>query len=189
MPDTPEPPRKFYKFKPKEFENVNGVQRGDLDQPGQPAADPGVIRNEKVPIDIRDLLRSAHAHEESPAPSASSPPESAAPPVPGRIEVRDLNRIATAGQPALTKNRPREETEIHATLRDNHARADAAGLNEVTPRERRPSRRKRDYLAALLLGNAALIVGTMLNPVFGAAGLIIYNVGVTWIMWFVMDDY
>jgi hypothetical protein len=29
----------------------------------------------------------------------------------------------------------------------------------------------------------------VISPVFGAAGLIIYNLGLTWIMWFVMDAY
>jgi hypothetical protein len=51
---------------------------------------------------------------------------------------------------------------------------------------------------ALLLGNAVFVVATLITLVFGGgglvifiggAGLVIFNVGVTWIMWFVMDDY
>ena len=57
------------------------------------------------------------------------------------------------------------------------------------------SRRKRDYWLLLIGGNLAIIglVGLFqLNPVtvvFGFAGVIILTVSLTWIMWFVMDDY
>ena len=53
MKDEPEPPRKIYQFKDKEFERVNkslGVSSAD-------SADP----NDDVPIDIQDLYRSANA--------------------------------------------------------------------------------------------------------------------------------
>ncbi|MCX6953598.1 MAG: hypothetical protein NTV51_15715, partial [Verrucomicrobia bacterium] len=51
----------------------------------------------------------------------------------GPIDVRDLNRIATTGQPLLSaKPAPNKENEIHGVLRDNLAVANAAGLNEVT---------------------------------------------------------
>ena len=52
MKDEPEPPRKIYQFKDKEFERVNkslGVSSAD-------SADPN-----DVPIDIQDLYRSANA--------------------------------------------------------------------------------------------------------------------------------
>ena len=52
MKDEPEPPRKIYQFKDKEFELVNkslGVSSAD-------SADPN-----DVPIDIHDLYRSANA--------------------------------------------------------------------------------------------------------------------------------
>jgi hypothetical protein len=78
---------------------------------------------------------------------------------------------------------------VHAILRENLARANAAGLNEVTPPAPRKSRRKRDYILALIAGNTFFIVGLKYNPVFAGAGLIIFNVGVTWVMWVVMDDY
>ncbi len=190
MSDPVDPPRKFYKFKPKEFENVNGVTRDDLTRDEQPAADPGIVENDKVRIDVRDLLRAAQV--EPPKDTARLPRTSLPAPTsdPGeRIDVRELSRVATRGQPLLTKERTREETEIHDVLRGNHAKADQAGLNHLAPRERRPSRRKRDYLITMILGNIALLVGTAISPVFGAAGLIIFNLGITWIMWFIMDDY
>jgi hypothetical protein len=154
MPDEPDPPRKHYKFKAAEFENVNGVNRDQSLHESQPQPDPGIVPTDKVRIDVRDIVRAAQI------PSAATP----APPHPG-------------------------PNEVHTILRDNLARADAAGLNDVVPKPPRPSRRKRDYLLSLLIGNAVLLIATVISPIFGGAGLIIFNTGVTWIMWFVMDDY
>jgi hypothetical protein len=115
---------------------------------------------------------------------APSPPDS------GPIDVRTIAREAQARLPAriLQQGRTGEKTEIHALLRENHERAHSAGLNDVNTRPRR-SRRRHDYIYTLLIGNTVLIGGTFLMPVFGGAGLVIFNVSVTWIMWFVMDDY
>src|SRR5436309_729369 len=84
----------------------------------------------------------------APAPVAPEPtpsnPASASPT--GRIDVRDLTRSAAKNMPLLSgniaANRPNE---VHAVLRDNVARADAAGLNELAPKAARVSRRRRDY--------------------------------------------
>lgn len=154
MSDQPDPPRKHYKFKPKEFENVNGVRREQPLDHAQPAPDPGIVETDKARIDLRDILKAANA-----VPTTSLP------------------------KPATRSN------EIHAVLRDNLAHANAAGLNRVDPTPRRASRRKRDYWISLLIGNLVLAGCTVIMPIYGAAGLIIFNVGLTWIMWFVMDDY
>ncbi|MCX6953597.1 MAG: hypothetical protein NTV51_15710 [Verrucomicrobia bacterium] len=155
MPDASPPPRKVYRFKPTEFENVNDVRR---DEPlslheTQPRPDPGIVPTDKVRIDVRDLARAAMI------------PPAASPPAPARTN------------------------EVHTLLRDNAARAEAAGLNRLAEKPRRRSRRKRDYAIAMILGNAVLLMGTAIMPLFGIVGLIIYNLGLTWIMWFVMDDY
>lgn len=34
-----------------------------------------------------------------------------------------------------------------------------------------------------------LLGGALVMPIFAIAGMIIFNVGLTWIIWFVMDDY
>lgn len=78
---------------------------------------------------------------------------------------------------------------VRLTLGENLKRANDAGLNDVVLPPPRRSRRKRDYLLAMLVGNAVLVVCTIIAPVFGAAGLVIYNVGLTWVVWGVMDDY
>jgi hypothetical protein len=57
------------------------------------------------------------------------------------------------------------------------------------------SRRKRDYWIVLTVGNA-LIVGLVAmlpkNPavlIYGLSALVIFSVGITWIMWAIVDDY
>jgi hypothetical protein len=154
MPDAPDPPRKHYKFKAAEFENVNGVRRDHALHEAQPPADPGIVPTEKIRIDVRDLARAAAI----PAANASTLP---APP----------------------------PNEVHAILRENLDRANAAGLNDVDLTPKPASRRTRDYWIALAIGNSLLAVALMISPIFAGAGLIIFNVGLTWIMWFVMDDY
>ena len=106
-----------------------------------------------------------------------------------RIDVRDLARAAALPSATVRAAPAAPTNEVHTMLRDNLSRANAAGVNRVDPTRRRPSRRKRDYWLALAFGNGLLAVATMISPIFGAAGVIIYNLGLTWIMWFVMDDY
>ena len=70
-----------------------------------------------------------------------------------------------------------------------------ADLDELTPRPRRISRRKRDYWIVLIPLNAFFgffAFGPYRNPMtfaFGVGGMIIVTVGLTWVMWFIMDDY
>lgn len=154
MPDAPDPPRKFYKFKPVDFENLNGVRSDSSLHDSQPLPDPGIIASEKVRIDVRDLARAAKIPIASSAPAA-----------------------------------PNRTNAVHAVLQANLAKANAAGLNDVDLTPKRPSRRKRDYWLALALGNALLAVAIVIQPIYGAAGVILYNLGLTWIMWFVMEDY
>lgn len=159
MPDEPDPPRKFYELKPREFEAVNA-------QPRHPGESP---------------------------PAAGAPPG----PQPDAIDINDLIRSANAGGAGLSpKAGPVVENDVHAILRDNLARAEAAGLNELAPKPRRKSRRKRDYW--LLMAGACAVFGTILltsgprHPItfiLALGGLVISTVGLTWILWFVMDDY
>lgn len=83
-------------------------------------------------------------------------------------------------------NRPNE---VHALLALNRDRERAAGGFDVSVRPKRKSRRRRDYFVVLILGNALLVGAIRLQPVFGGAGFVLFNIGLTWIMWVVMDDY
>ena len=86
------------------------------------------------------------------------------------------------------------EHDVFAMLQQNRTVERAIGKDEFEIKGVK-SRRKRDYWLLLIGGNLAIIglVGLFqLNPVtvvFGFAGVIILTVSLTWIMWFVMDDY
>lgn len=113
-------------------------------------------------------------------------------PGPAPLDVRQLNRAA--GPP--TSSAPvNNENEVHAILRANAARAQARGANAVILQPRRPSRRKRDYWMLLVGGNlliVALVFGlhpNVVTVVFGFSGVIFFSLGLSWVMWVVMDDY
>jgi len=150
--DEPEPPRKFYGFKAREFERANATNEAKPAGDASPTAGPEPRPNTVGPIDVHDLIRSG------------------AGPLPSR-------------HPGAART-----NEVHDILRENLARANDAGLNEVKPRRRR-SRRRRDYFITLCLGNSLLLAGALIMPVFGIAGMILFNIGYTWITWYVMDDY
>jgi hypothetical protein len=147
MSDDSDPPRKFYRLKPKDFEMVN--------EPTSAAP------ADSSPTHVRGHLRAAF----------SSPPPSAITPQP-------------------------QANDVHALLRDNVARANAAGLNELTAVRARRSRRKRDYwrlmaLGTIILGGIAALTGPRMPIpfIYAIAGVVLFNLGLWWIMWHVMEDY
>jgi hypothetical protein len=88
-----------------------------------------------------------------------------------------------------------DTNEVHEVLRENLDRANAAGLNDVTPPAKRRSRRKRDYWIMMILvcgffGAALAHFGIATIPgVYALAGIILFSCSLTWVMWFIMDDY
>ena len=98
-------------------------------------------------------------------------------------------------QPASTA--AAAENQVHEILRENLARANDAGLNELSEKKKRPSRRKRDYWILMIAGNsllAFLFAGAVASKnaflmAFSAGGIGLISAGATWIMWHVMDDY
>jgi hypothetical protein len=154
----------------------------------------------------REFERVNPARAPAPVPApGSEPPKPPPPAAVGPIDVRDLFRQAQTGQPLLSPHaRPNSAVnEVHALLRDNHERANAAGLNDVSSRPRRASKRKRDYWVMMIAGTAVL--GTIaawgafrvlagddsggLVFVGGVAGLVMFNAVLWWIMWHVVGDY
>jgi hypothetical protein len=102
---------------------------------------------------------------------------------------REFERLNDAPPAASQPAKPAAAAgDVRVMFGDNAARAKADGPRDGAPPPRR-SKRARDYFAVLLVGNAALVGGYFLQPVFAAAGFVIFNVGLTWVMWFVMDDY
>jgi predicted phage tail protein len=86
------------------------------------------------------------------------------------------------------------EHDVYAILQQNRSVERQAGLNEVEIRPVR-SRQKRDYWLLLVLGNALFgLVGWIARNnafffVSAVSGAVIFSVGLTWIMWVVMNDY
>jgi hypothetical protein len=176
MPDQPDPPRKFYNLKPKEvIERVN-----DAPAENAPAINP---------------------------PTGNASPEPIAPASPANsglvdwnnkpIDVRELARQAALRGPVLdgTNAPANRENEVHGVLRDNLERANAAGLNEVELPPPRRSRRTRDYWILFIPVNgffAFWAFGPYANPMtlaFGVGGMILFSIALTWVMFFIMDDY
>jgi hypothetical protein len=168
--DPSDPPRKFYDLKPKEFERVNApvAGRSASSAPATPPSSPPVSPPTPRPLD-------------------SSKP----------IDVRELFREASTPGPVLSKGPRNDLNEVHAVLRDNLARANEAGLNEVPLRPKRPSWRKRDYILLMIGANAVLAFlaigffrsGNVIGFVSAMAGIGMLSASITWVMWFVMDDY
>lgn len=167
--DPTDPPRKFYGLASREFERVN---------PPRPADAP-----------TSDTAGAA----------ASAPSSGGVPPDPAKpIDVRELCAQAATPGPVLNAGgAPVAANDIHGILRENVARENAAGVNDVPYQRRRLSRRFRDYVIVMLALNGALAARAAvewhhLNPVgFVAcvAGIGLCSAAVTWVMWFVMDKY
>lgn len=139
-----------------------------------------------------------------PAETSAQPPAPAEPvptglepaPATDRIEVQDLYRQAATPGPLLPRGtKVVQKNEIHDVLQENLDRANAAGLNTLSPKPKRKSRRLRDFLLLMFTLNGFFAFaafgpysnfGTM---VFGCAGMIIATLGLGWVMFFVMDDY
>ena len=113
------------------------------------------------------------------------------------IDVREHYGSATALSGIPVPKPAPKENDVHGLLRDNVARANEAGLNALAEKSRRPSKRKRDYWFLMISGNALLALlfvtataqGNAFMMAFSAAGIGLISAGLTWVMWFIMDDY
>jgi hypothetical protein len=123
-----------------------------------------------------------------------NPLSSDAPPLPTAQELAKM-----AGGPAPTPSRKAgakagDPNDVFNILLHNRAFEQKHGLDKVEVRRTR-SRRKRDYWLLLIPSNLLLGILTWQdrgNPfilVGGISGMIVVSLSVTWIMWFVMEDY
>ena len=143
--DEPDPPRKVYGFKDREFKRDN--RPASASQPPMPTA--------------RDLARMA-------------------------------GPVVKTGPAAGPK--ARDPNDVHHALLRNRVAEKKTGGDEVEIKVIK-SKRKRDYWFLMVAGNLAIVLPCVIlgpNPMtLGAAGggIIIYSVGLTWIMWQVMGKY
>ena len=107
------------------------------------------------------------------------------------LKPREFEKLNAPGKTAEKS----VEHDVFAMLQQNRDVEKTIGRDEIVIPEKRKSCRKRDYWL-VTTGFNLLIVGMVaiarFNPIsllFGFAGLIIFNLSITWIMWFVLDDY
>jgi hypothetical protein len=144
--DQPDPPRKFYEFKDREFKRDNA-------------------------------------------------PAGAAPPLPTAKELAMMAGPVTPAS-ARAKAAPKrgDPNDVLTVLNQNRAAEKKLGKDQIEIREVK-SRRKRDFWLLIVGGNLAIIGWVfLLGPnvitlVYGLAALVIFNLGLTWVMWQVMDRY
>ncbi|MEX0325392.1 MAG: hypothetical protein AB3N33_04820 [Puniceicoccaceae bacterium] len=93
----------------------------------------------------------------------------------------------------------------YSTLEADHAPVDARQIlqentekglaNESFTITERPRRKRRDYLVLMVLGNLLLLIPLLLFlpnlfiSVSCLSGMVLYSVGISWVMWGVMGDY
>ncbi len=123
-------------------------------------------------------------------------PTSAAPADSSPTHVRGHLRAAFSPPPPSVIAAKPPPNDVQSLLRDNVARANVAGLNELAAIRARRSRRKRDYwrlmaLGTIILGGIAALTGPRMPIPFtyAIAGLVLFNLGLWWIMWHIMEDY
>lgn len=106
------------------------------------------------------------------------------------LKAREFENLNASGKA------PEKSTEhdIVAMLQQNRGVEQRHGKDQIEIKQAK-SRRKRDYWMILVGGNL-LILGLVaiarFNPIsllFGLSGVIVLSLSITWLMWFVMDDY
>ncbi len=145
MADEPDPPRKVYGFKEREFKRDN--RPASASQPPMPTA--------------KDLAKMA-------------------------------GPVVKTGKPAGPK--ATDPNDVYAAMQRNRAAEKKFGGDEVEIKVIK-SKRKRDYWFLLITGNLAIVMPCLIlgpNAMTlgaGGAGIILYTLGLTWIMWQIMGKY
>lgn len=124
-----------------------------------------------------------------------NPLSSEVPPMPTAAELARMAGHAPT-QPRLQREAKADDpNDVLAVLEQNRAVERKHGQDELEFKVPRKSRRKRDFWLMMVFGNLS-IVGSVavarFNPIsliFGLAGVVVLSLSLTWIMWFIMDEY
>lgn len=145
VPDEPDPPRKVYSFKEREFKRDNAPV------------------SETPPAPTAKELAKLAGHHHDPGPRRA------------QAKADDPNDVLRV----LNQNRTAEQ--------EHH-------LDDIEIK-RVKSRRQREFWLLLVGGNLFILGGVWLSGInvitviFGLAGLIVFSLGLSWVMWQVMDRY
>jgi hypothetical protein len=186
MPDEPDPPRKFYGFKPREFDRANGAPSpASAPPPPPPAPDPGITSGGGSRIDVRDLNRLAATGQPLLGPKPALVPKN---------EVHDMLKQNLAVANAAGLNAVAPVRKYHRRKRDFLVLMIGGNLFIVTV-----------YSVELLIGFQVQCLAAHLpfelynliryafsNPVIYGIPLIcmtFFSVAVSWILYGVLDDY
>lgn len=123
-------------------------------------------------------------------------PASAMPPLPTAKELATMAGppVHKPGLPAVGSAKAGDPNDVFVHLQQNRAGEKQAGADQMEIRETK-SRRKRDFWLLLVGGNLAIVAGVafsgfnVISAIFGLAGLVIFSLGTSWVMWQVMDKY
>lgn len=121
-------------------------------------------------------------------------PSSGASPMPTAKDLAKLAGVHHDPRPRQAGPKAGDPHDVFEVLRQNRRREQRHNLDAIEIRKIR-SRRKRDFWWGLVGGNLLIIGGVLVSGssvitvVYGLAGLIIFSIGLSWIMWQVMDRY
>ena len=109
---------------------------------------------------------------------------------------QDLAKMAgpvTRSGPVGGAAKPSDPNDVY-TARETVRGAEKASGGDAVEIRKVSSRRTRDYWLALVGGNIVIVGGALffgggVALLFGLAGVIIYSLGLTWVMWQVMNRY
>lgn len=161
MADDPDPPRKFYQLKPKEFDVVNEHAPQSPPPSSELAAkDSGPSEINQGRIDVRDLFKQAS----TPGPALASQPRAKANEVHAILAANHAHATAAGLNEVSHRPRPRS-------------------------RRKRDYWLFMILLNAIFAFVAFGPFRNPVTFVYGLAGMVLFSAGFTWVMWFVMDDY
>jgi hypothetical protein len=111
------------------------------------------------------------------------------------VDHRDLIAAANRGSSTAPGFRPPASSQAPATvgevLKLNREYERQAGLDVLKPMPPASKRRRNDYLMVMIGGNLFFffVLNALSGPAVGALMVLFYTIGITWVMYGVMDKY